>query len=260
VNQWNATINGHNLPELPDAELKKIKEHDGNSSFSETTKALMAEVEENTFFQDSDKVTEEMKEFFWATEESHLINTVTFGFMTKLKSPNNADQVYAMFHIYGMVITAGKEGVVPVDEQAVHCYGCTKSLSFPKSSLFLAHQVGSRYITFDKPWTVQMGEGNSLFYDVHWKAEDGTKLHGMSVVYCFQYQVTGANEVQLLKAGIMFMQHLSMQNHFANLWAVANIMKDKMGELGAQLARLQQGGSMASSSSAPLSALLHHSK
>ena len=105
-----------------------------------------------------------------------------------------------------------------------------------------------------------MGQAPLLLHDVQVEADDGKKVGGMKAVYCFKYKVGGANGVQLLKAGIMFCQHLSMQNHFANLWAVANIMKDKMGELGAQLARLQQGGSMASSSSAPLSALLHHSK
>ena len=269
VTQWDATINGHTMPALPDAELKKIIEHDGKATFSETVKALMAEVEANTFTMDSDKVSEEMKEFFWATEEKHLINTVTFGFMTKLKSPTNADQVNAMFHIYGMIITAGKMGVVAHDAQAVRIYGCTKSLKFPESSLFLPHVQGSRYITFDQPWTVQMGEGNTLFPDYHWNAEtgkewtaqmEGTKLSGMKVVYCFQYHVTGADEMKLLNAGIMFVQHLSLQNHFPNLWALANICKGKMGDLGAQLSQMQQGTSMASSSSAPLSALLHHSK
>ena len=120
--------------------------------------------------------------------------------------------------------------------------------------------MGSQYITFDKPWTIQLGEADLLLHDVHWEADDGKKLGSMRVVYCFKYKVGGADGVQLLKAGIMFCQHLSMQNHFANLWAVANIMKEKMGEYGAQVALLQQGGSGASSSSTPLSGLLDHTK
>ena len=267
VTQWDSKINGHVMPALPVAEATAIIQHDGKATFSERIKAQMAEAEANTFTMDSDKVSEEMKQFFWATEEKHLINTTTFALMTQLKSPTNADKVTAMFHIYGQVITAGRMGVVPHDTLKVNIYGCIRSLDFPEASLFLPHQPGCRYITFDQPWTLKMGAAPGLTCDDHWHAETGktwtdgmvgVKASGLKVVYCFKYNVTGAGEIQLFNSGIMFTQHLSLHNHFVQLWALADICKSKMGDLGAQMSQMQRGTSSASGSTGPLAALLPH--
>ena len=97
--------------------------------------------------------------------------------------------------------------------------------------MFMDHDVGSQYMTLDKPWVVHKGESERIKHDVP---------NGMQVVFCFKYMVGGDDGIKVLNAGIMFLQHLSTQNHYANLWAVAAIMKDKMGEFGAKFACLKR--------------------
>ena len=170
----------------------------------------------------------------------------TFRFTSQLQSPNPKDRIMALFQISGRIIAAGDAGMVPVDAEGAHpvyCYGAKVPLSFMGSPLFLDHEVGSQYMTLDKPWVLFMEESASFKHDVQQEAPDGKKKGGIKVVYCFKYKVGGTDGIRIMKAGIMFLQHLSMQNHYAHLWAVAAIMKDKMGEFGAKVACMQKSSS-----------------
>ena len=133
----------------------------------------------------------------------------------------------ALLQVSGSIIATGDARMLAPCAQPMWCDGAKKPISFPDSPLCMSAEVGNQCMTLDKPRVLTMEEASYLKHDVD---------HGMQVVYCFKYTVGGNDGIKVLNAGIMLLQHLSTHNHYAHLWAVAAIMKDKMGEFGATVA------------------------
>ena len=112
--------------------------------------------------------------------------------------------------------------------------------------MFLDHTVGCTYMTLDKPFPLRMQEfevGGKGGTQVKWDSAEG-----ILVVWCCKYSLGGTNGINFMQAGLVFLQLLTDQQHYANLWSAAAIMKDKMADFGSKVAT---GGFEPSSSSTP---------
>ena len=88
----------------------------------------------------------------------------------------------------------------------------------------------------------QVGEGADG-YKISWD-----NVAGILVVWCCKYSLGGTNGIHFMGAGLMFLQLLTDQQHYANLWSAAAIMRDKMADFGSKVATV---GFEPSSSSTP---------
>ena len=150
------------------------------------------------------------------------------------------------FKIAGTLIAAANAGLTA--ESDVQCYGVKKPLLFHggHQSLFLNHTLGCTYMTLDKPFPLQMQEfevGGAGGFKVKWDSTEG-----ILVVWCCKYSLRAPNGINFMQAGLMFLQLLTDQQHYANLWSAAAIMRDKMADFGAKVATV---GFEPSSSSDP---------
>ena len=101
-------------------------------------------------------------------------------------------------------------------------------------------------MTLDKPFPLHMEEfevGGAGGFKVKWDSIDG-----ILVVWCCRYSFGGTNGIKFMEAGLMFSQLLTDQQHDANLWSAAAIMRDNMAEFGSKVATV---GFEPSSSSTP---------
>ena len=98
------------------------------------------------------------------------------------------------------------------------------------------HTVGCTYMTLDKPFTICMTEfevGGPGGHKVKW---DSQEKKGIQVVWCWKYSLGGTKGITFMHAGLMFLQLLTDQQHYANQWTAAAIMKDNIAELGSRVA------------------------
>ena len=123
--------------------------------------------------------------------------------------------------------------------------------------MFLNHTAGCTYMTMDKALPFQMEEfqvnndAGPGGYMIKWDSP-----RGILVVWCLKYSLTGTKGMTFSTAGLMFLQLLSSQQHYAHLWSAAEIMKGKMADFGAQVATSGQSSSSSASQPAPLSLAL----
>ena len=231
VSEWEATIGGHKVPMLTPDELKEIKV-EGEKSFGEKMKAHMDEVKTSVILYDPEACKQDMQKYLWDEEITQLNSMETFKLTTQLQSMNPQDKLMALFTLAGKIVMAGEAGMLEESEHNVKCYGVKRHLTTSQKSLFMQHEVGGMYMTLDKPFVLQMAASSYAKQDV---------LNGIQVVYCFKYKVGGNDGITIMRAGIMFLQLLTTQHHWTNLWAVASIMKEKMGEFGSKVACMPMG-------------------
>ena len=243
LTEWNVVFNGHALPSFSKEELQEIKDEMAKP-FAEKMAEHTQDVVKYTIpidTDDIDLVSLDMLKYLYQCDIDLVENMVTYNLGLRACSPNELEQAQAMVHLGGMLVTAAKSGVGATSPVYVQCYGVKKYIAFPDSPLFLEHEPGCKYITFDKPIPINMAPSTAL-------VSDGMQ-GGIKVVWCLKYSSGGPAGFTMLDQGLMFVQKLTTGPHFACLWAAAADMQVAMGNLAARLAVMQNQGMPAASSS-----------
>ena len=131
-----------------------------------------------------------------------------------------------------MVIDAAANGATDPAGISVRCFEAKEEITFTDSTLWLSTQIGNSYLTLDTPFdtNIGVGQGNIL-------KKDGSA--GCIVAFCLQYNLGGPTGMQIMKAGLAFVQHLSSKKHYVNLAALGNIMKQHLADFSAKLGCIQ---------------------
>ena len=91
-------------------------------------------------------------------------------------------------------------------------------------------------ITLDAPFVLQLGDSyDGLVKQDDWQLACG----GVKVAYCLQYQLGGPNGMEIQTGGLVLLQHLGTQRHWAQLFALASVMRQKMADFSSKVACMQ---------------------
>ena len=234
VEQWDIEIAGHKIPSIPMEELAAVS-NQPHTSFEQQYKMRTESEKNNTFSldgMDDNDAHAELSKSLWNFEISHIYDMQTYRLAKLLQSHNDKDNMQAYFQIAGLVIEAADKGVTDPAGITVRCFEATKEVTFVDSAIWLCTKVGNCYLTLDTPFETYIGGADDQSVQ-----KDGTS--GCIITFCLQYNLGGPTGMQIMKAGLAFVQHLSSKKHYVNLAALSNIMKQHLADFSAKLGCIQ---------------------
>ena len=121
-------------------------------------------------------------------------------------------------------------------EWVLLCFDVKNPVAFPDSKLWLSITPGDMLITLDAPFVLQLPESyDGLVKHDDWQLPCG----GVKVAYVLQYQLGEPNGMDIQKGGLVLLQHLGTQKHWAKLFALASVMQKKMANFSPKIACMQ---------------------
>ena len=113
---------------------------------------------------------------------------------------------------------------------------CKNPVTFKDSKLWLSIRERDMLITLDAPFVLHLPQDDAgLVKHDDWQLSCG----GVKVAYVLQHQLGEPNDMDIQKGGLVLLQHLAIQRHWAQLFALAGGMQKKMRLFGSQIAYMQ---------------------
>ena len=116
------------------------------------------------------------------------------------------------------------------------CFDVKNLVAFQDSKLWLSLTKGDMLIRLAAPFVLHLPESyDGLVKHDDWQLPCG----GVKVAYVLQHQLGEPNGMDIQKGGLVLLQHLATQRHWAQLFALAGVMQKKMPLWGPQIAYMQ---------------------
>ena len=226
IPQWDLVVGGHKLPALSKEQVDELKVGAITADVAERMEKNHEEQMKAVVTKDAER--SDMLEFLWQPEIDHIFKLKTYRFANLLASPKERDHMLALFQIGGIIIKEADKGVQPGGLSGEFmCLDGKKPFWPASSALFMPNDIGSMFFTMDAPFNLTMSSNEYIEQD---------SPQGVKVVYCLKFKIGGTNGINVEGAGLVFLQHCTLQSHYARLFALASQMGQKIAEFGATIA------------------------
>ena len=146
------------------------------------------------------------KELIWAPDWQNIQReNQTKLYAQKLASKGEMDLAEAYFIISGLVIASANQGMNQPGPD-VFFYSCKSAAVYTGGQeLFMSTKCGDTILALDAPFKLSFEEGSC-----------NSQLDapgGIMVVYGFKYEIAAEKGIEIQKAGITMLQHLTANTH-----------------------------------------------
>ena len=229
IGQWEICIGGKKVPALTKEDLASVqakKEGTWESRWRDRMQARNINTVRKQYYKQA---------YLWFRDLQLIDKTRNFKYATMLKGKEIKQHLEAYFQIGGLIMEAADNGVGEV-AAGVLCFDVKNPVTFKDSKLWLSIREGDMLITLDAPFVLHLPQDyEGLVKCDDWQLSCG----GVKVAYVLQYQLMEPNGMYIQKGGLVLLQHLAIQRHWAQLFALAGVMQKKMPLWGSQIAYMQ---------------------